>query len=125
MIIPIPSNTVIKHWFANFVTGGGGVNVGAGTKKRNLQNSGIVGKQGLNGVQGSWQAVSQVSGKTVSCHFNTFTSLAFSGPATGSPPSTHSTAMFTTGPLPTPLRYLSIEAGRADVFRPFVCRGFF
>lgn len=94
----VPTNTVIKNWFANFVTGGGGVNVGSGSKKKNLQNSGVVGKAGLAGIQGDWEAVSQVSGKTVACHFNTFTSLVFSGPAAKSPPSTHNTATFTTGP---------------------------
>jgi hypothetical protein len=94
----IPSNTVVKNWFANFVTGGGGVNVGSGAKKKNLQNSGIVGKAGLAGIQGDWQAVSQISGKTVACHFNTFTSIAFSGGPATSPPSTHSVATFTTGP---------------------------
>ena len=94
----IPSNTVIKNWFANFVTGGGGVNVGSGAKKKNLQGSGIVGKAGLAGIQGDWQAVSQISGKTVACHFNTFTSIAFSGPPATNPPSTHNTATFTTGP---------------------------
>ncbi len=94
----VPTNTVIKNWFANYVTGGGGVNVGSGSSKKNLQNSGIVGKAGLAGIQGDWQSVSQISGKTVACHFNTFTSLAFSGPATVSPPSTHNTATFTTGP---------------------------
>jgi hypothetical protein len=96
--LDVPTNTVIKNWFANFVTGGGGVNVGSGAKKKNLQNSGIVGKAGLAGIQGDWESVSQVSGKTVACHFNTFTSLAFSGPAASSPPSTHNTATFTTGP---------------------------
>ncbi|HYL58966.1 MAG TPA: hypothetical protein VEU51_08850 [Candidatus Acidoferrales bacterium] len=94
----IPTNTVIKNWFANFVTGGGGVNVGAGAKKKNLQNSGNVGRAGQAGVQGDWQSVSQIGTKTVACHFNTFTSLVFSGPATTSPPSTHNTATFTTGP---------------------------
>ncbi len=96
--LEVPTNTVIKNWFANFVTGGGGVNVGSGLKKKNLQNSGIVGKAGLAGIQGDWQSVSQIGGKTVACHFNTFTNLAFSGPAAKSPPSTHNTVTFTTGP---------------------------
>ena len=94
----VPGNTVVKNWFANFVTGGGGVNVGSGAKKKNLQGSGIVGKAGLAGIQGDWQAVSQISGKTVACHFNTFTSIAFSGPPATKPPSSHNTATFTTGP---------------------------
>jgi hypothetical protein len=96
--LEVPTNTVIKNWFANFVTGGGGVNVGSGLKKKNLQNSGIVGKAGLAGIQGDWQAVSQIAGKTVACHFNTFTSISFSGGPATSPPSTHSVATFTTGP---------------------------
>jgi len=96
--LEVPTNTVIKNWFANFVTGGGGVNVGSGAKKKNLHGSGIVGKAGLAGIQGDWEAVSQLGTKTVSCHFNTFTSLAFSGPPATSPPSSHNTAMFTTGP---------------------------
>jgi hypothetical protein len=44
------------------------------------------------------RSMSLIAGKTVACHFNTFTSLAFSGPAATSPPSTHDTATFTTGP---------------------------
>jgi hypothetical protein len=52
----------------------------------------------LAGIQGDWQAVSQISGKTVACHFNTFTSIAFSGGPATTPPSTHSVATFSTGP---------------------------
>lgn len=92
----VPTNTVTKFWFANYITGGAGVAV-PGTKKT-LQFSGIVGSATGPGINGEYQAVSKLGPKTVSCHYDTFTSLVFSGPPTINPPSTHNTAMFTTGP---------------------------
>ncbi len=100
------SNVATKGWFANYITGGAGVNAATQSfsatnkSKKTVQFSGIVGKDsGLPGIHGQWNAVTKdSSGKTVSCHFDTFTKLVFSGPAATTPKSTHNTATWTTGP---------------------------
>jgi hypothetical protein len=91
----VPTNTVTKNWFANYITGGAGVVVGK--SKKNLHFSGIVGSATGPGIIGEYEASSSVGGNNVNCHYDTFTSLVFSGPATINPPSTHNTATFTTG----------------------------
>jgi hypothetical protein len=95
------SNPVTKDWIANYVTGGGGANTVSVNvnKKKTLQFAGTVGIHNNSAAfVGQWQEVSWVSGKTVSCHWNTFTSVVFSGPPiSGSPGSTHNTVTFTTG----------------------------
>ena len=96
----IPSNIATKGWFANFITGGAGTYATV-NKKKTMQFSGIIGKDsGLPGIHGQWNAVAKdgTTGKTVSCHFDTFTKLVFSGPAAKTPASTHNTATWTTGP---------------------------
>jgi hypothetical protein len=73
----VPSNTVTKYWLASFVTGGG-----KWTKPDKSWDSfgGTVGqKPGSTSIVGQWDETAHSSkGGNFSCHWNTFTSLAFS-----------------------------------------------
>lgn len=93
----IASNTVNKYWLANFVTGGGKI---SGPNKNTFWTfGGIVGPNPAGpGIVGQWQEVAHGNGTTRACHWNSFSSLIFSGPATTNPPSTHNTATFATNP---------------------------
>jgi len=80
---------VFKTWLENFCTGGG--RIGVGGKPTHT----FGGNFGANPVPdpapdfiGQWQIVKHTAPK-VSCHFNTFTNLVFSGVPTTSPPSNH------------------------------------
>ncbi len=88
-----PVATVTKTWFENFVTGGGKINFATGnTKKAEWTFGGTVGFLEGVGPVGQFQIVQH--GSALACHFDTFTSLVFSGGPAESPPATHDTAVF-------------------------------
>ena len=89
-----PTATATKTWFENFLTGGGKVNFIAGnTKKAEWTFGGTVGFLESAGPVGQFQIVHHVE-PAVACHFDTFTSLVFSGTATTSPPASNNEATF-------------------------------
>lgn len=86
---------VTLHRWEQQVTGGGKINVD-GSRKPHWTLAGTVGSDPNNPLAGQFQIVDHVAG--VSCHFNDFSNLAFSGkiedPTTVSPPSLYSIAEF-------------------------------
>jgi hypothetical protein len=72
----IASNTVTKYWLNSFVTGGGKV----ATAKGWNTFGGVVGQKpgATSGVVGQWQETAHpAKGGNTTCHWNTFTKLAF------------------------------------------------
>lgn len=90
----VPSNTVLKYWLSSFVTGGG-----KWTKPDKSWDSfgGTVGqKPKSTAFVGEWDETAHASkGGNVSCHWKTFTTLAFSctnGPCGTTPDTVQFTA---------------------------------
>jgi hypothetical protein len=73
----VPTNTVIKTWLTSFVTGGGKVVI----NKDWWTFGGVVGQKPgtTSGAVGEWQETHHpAKGGNLSCHWNTFSKLAFS-----------------------------------------------
>ncbi len=95
-----PSVDVTKNWVANFVTGGGHLNmdtIGGNGKKVALNFAGNVGFLSDNTIVGQFQIVDHTVDKgSESWHCNNdFSALVFGGDEAESPPSTYNTATFT------------------------------
>jgi len=85
--------TLEKYWLENFLTGGGIIKDG---KKVAGTFAGTVGVIEGEGIVGQFQIVDHTGKKAEAWHCNNdFTYLNFGGPPTGSPPASHSIAVFT------------------------------
>ena len=91
----VVSNTLVKRWVENFVTGGGHFKDGGGRGKGGKSTWSASGNVGVfeGVVVGNFQI--RDHGNKNSCHFDTFQHLEFYGDEADSPTASHNTAEFT------------------------------
>jgi hypothetical protein len=84
--------SVTKYWLANFVTGGGTIKNSRGKPAWTI--SGNVGFLPDGTIVGNFNIVDHLGNNHYKCHNDAFTSLAFSGTSTTSPPASCNIATF-------------------------------